>query len=332
MPDRCAAQRAKVAAATEAVADLKADMVGATGSVLHGLASRMAALQRTLAQANQALAACLAAPPPTPPPTPPPPPTRPPPPPTPPPTPVPVDPFASFLSRCAAAQAKFAALEEQIADVRGDIEGATGSVLHGLAARLQQLLQQQPALGGARCKKITVHFKTLVARTATVNTFFDTQFTAMRDLYVLAQIQVLRGTTQDLSGVTSLQHLQNFNVGQCLLGAPTADHNELFSHRDNAGGNDIVVYLASTLIGGAGTFLGCATHPAGQPGAVVVNNAAQWLCAHEVGHVLDLLHVTTSPNPLSDSLMFPNVGWTNVPPDLSQTEINTMRNSALTTF
>jgi hypothetical protein len=131
---------------------------------------------------------------------------------------------------------------------------------------------------------------------------------------------VTRGTTQDLSSKISLQHLVNFNVGSCLMGQPTADHNELFSNRQDAGPNDIVVYVVSTLIGGAGTFVGCATYPANEPGAVIMNGSnAQWLCAHEVGHVLGLAHVSSS-----DSLMFPNTGWTNTPPDLSATEIATM--------
>jgi hypothetical protein len=48
--------------------------------------------------------------------------------------------------------------------------------------------------------------------------------------------------------------------------------------------------------------------------------------AHEVGHVLGLNHITGQ----SDSLMFPNVGWTNVPPDLAASEHTTMFNSNFT--
>jgi hypothetical protein len=89
--------------------------------------------------------------------------------------------------------------------------------------------------------------------------------------------------------------------------------------------------------------LGCATHPDGQPGAAIVQVAADWLTAHELGHVLGLRHVCTMPTPAnpmpsnpcmgaghSDSLMFPNIGWTNTPPDLATSEEDTIRGSGLT--
>ena len=161
--------------------------------------------------------------------------------------------------------------------------------------------------------------------TNTINQFIDIQFLAMHDLFAEGGIAVYRGTTEDLSGNAALQPLQNFNVGSCTLGAPTADHTALFSNRNNAGANDLVIYVVSTLIGGAGNFLGCATHPAGQPGAVVIWDTAQWLTAHEVGHVLGLEHVAQS-----DSLMLDNVGWTNVPPDVASSEYTKMFSSSYT--
>jgi hypothetical protein len=182
------------------------------------------------------------------------------------------------------------------------------------------------------CVRI-IHFKSLLPITTTVNTFIDNQFAAMAQLFATVGINAFRGTTEDLSGNVNLQPLQNLNVGPCLLGQPTQDQNDLFANRNNVGDNEIVIYIVSTLIGGTGNFLGCATHPDGQPGAAVVQDPAQWLTAHEVGHVLDLRHVCQMPNCLpgqSDSLMFPNVGWTNVPPDLSASEESIMRDSNLT--
>src|SRR5205807_1725873 len=115
------------------------------------------------------------------------------------------------------------------------------------------------------------------------------------------------------------------NVGACVLGATTNDQNTLFQNRNNAGANDIVVYLASTLIGGAGNFVGCASFPSGRPGCAIVQvNAARWLTAHEVGHVLGLSHVSNT-----DRLMNPTIGWTNLPPDLVQSEFQTMLDSSL---
>jgi hypothetical protein len=94
-------------------------------------------------------------------------------------------------------------------------------------------------------------------------------------------------------GDPNLTPLQNLNVGQCLLGQPTLHQNTLFANRNNADDVELVVYVVQTLIGGAGNFLGCATHPDGQPGAAVVQDMAPWLTAHEVGHVLGLQHVCT---------------------------------------
>jgi hypothetical protein len=171
----------------------------------------------------------------------------------------------------------------------------------------------------------------------------------MQMLFAEGDIAVLRGTTEDLSGDPILQPLQNLNVGDCPLpgGQPTPDQIALFANRNNVGNNELVVYIVSTLIG-TKNFLGCSTHPAGQPGvAVALIASAFWLVAHEVGHVLGLRHVcefatSTNPTPAvpcvagsgqSDNLMFPNVSnlsFTNLPPNLSASEYTTMLNSGLT--
>jgi Metallo-peptidase family M12B Reprolysin-like len=197
-------------------------------------------------------------------------------------------------------------------------------------------------------QSVFVHFKSLLAINNSINQFIDTQFIAMQRLFAEGDVAVLRGTTEDLSGNPALQPLLNLNVGRCLLGQPTQDQNTLFANRNNVGNNELVVYIVMTLNGVTDTgmpttFLGCATHPNGQPGAAVVQSGtATWLVAHEVGHVLGLRHVCQFPTPAnptppvacaaghSDSLMFPNVGWTNTPPDLAAAENSTMRNSNLT--
>ena len=109
----------------------------------------------------------------------------------------------------------------------------------------------------------------------------------------------------------------------------------IFANRNNVGNNELVVYIVSFLndAAGAGNVLGCAAHPNGQPGVAVIQHPAIWLIAHEVGHVLGLRHVCEIPacvDAQRDSLMFPDVGWKNVPPDLSATEYTTMLNSPLT--
>ena len=184
---------------------------------------------------------------------------------------------------------------------------------------------------GRPCSQsFVIHFKSLLQINSAIGNFIDTQFLAMHDLFSTGGIAVYRGTTEDLSGNAALTPLLNLNVGACLLGQPTADQNALYQNRNNVGSDELVVYVVQTLIGGAGNFVGCATHPNGQPGAAVVQATGTWLVAHEIGHVLDLRHVDSSVSTNSDFLMWPNTGWTNVPPDLTQSEFTIMFNSALT--
>ncbi len=177
-----------------------------------------------------------------------------------------------------------------------------------------------------------VHFKTLITPTAAINTFMDTQYKAMEDLFADYGIATYRGTTEDLSADPSLAGVVDLDVGPCTLGNPTAEHNTLFARRNGAGANDIIVYVVRTLTNSAGAtnLLGCATHPNNQPGCAVVQANARWLVAHEVGHVLGLRHWPDPPATNSQYLMFPNVGWTDTPPDVVQTEVVTMVESTLT--
>ena len=139
-----------------------------------------------------------------------------------------------------------------------------------------------------------------------------------------------RGTTEDLSGNASLSTLVDLDVGACILGAPTAEQTTLYGNRNNAGANDLVVYVVRTLVGGAGNFVGCATHPTSQPGAAIVQATGDWLLSHEIGHVLGLFHVASTPTTNSDFLMWPNTSWTNTPPNVTAAETTTMLASTLT--
>jgi hypothetical protein len=177
---------------------------------------------------------------------------------------------------------------------------------------------------------IVVHFKSLLPIDATIRSYIDTQFVEMQRLFAPLRIDVRRGTTEDLSGDDDLDQLLALDVGPCLLGQPTDEHEDLFANRNNAAGNDLVIYVVDTLVGGSGNLLGCATHPDGQPGAAIVDNvSARWLTTHEVGHVLGLRHVT-GPAASTDDLMWRTVAWTNVPPNVSSGEASTMRGSNLT--
>jgi hypothetical protein len=170
--------------------------------------------------------------------------------------------------------------------------------------------------GFARGERMGLSFKSLLPVTTTIARFIQRQYIEIRRLYVKSGLNVRFGSVEDLSGDASLASLLALDVGPCTLGNPTAEHSLLFAHRNGVPADELVIYIVQTLVGGSGNLLGCATHPKGKPGAAIVQSNALWLTAHEVGHVLGLFHVTTS----SDNLMFPNVGWTNLPPDLSDSE------------
>ncbi len=175
-------------------------------------------------------------------------------------------------------------------------------------------------------QRVTVHFKSLLQLTADRQTYLAGQYADMEELFAAGgNVAVFRGTTEDLSGDPALTALQNLDVGSCVMGTTTTDQNTLFQNRNNAGTNDLVVYLVNSLIGGAGNFVGCAAFPSGRPGCVIVPSTARWLTSHEVAHVLGLTHVNNS-----DSLMNPNTGWTNPPPNVSASEYQTMLNSNFT--
>ncbi|NAZ74929.1 hypothetical protein GTQ99_05755 [Kineococcus sp. T13] len=183
---------------------------------------------------------------------------------------------------------------------------------------------------GGCADHVTVHTKTLVTPTAAVRTFLHRQFTEAEQLFADVGIALYRGSLEDLSADPALAHLVALDVGTCTLGAPTAEHVDLYAHRAGVAADDLVVYLVQTLVGGSGTFAGCATHPAGQPGAAIVQAGARWLLAHELGHVLGLRHPPTTPATNADQLMWWTTSWTNTPPDLAESEVSTLLQSLLT--
>lgn len=98
--------------------------------------------------------------------------------------------------------------------------------------------------------------------------------------------------------------------------------------------NLLIYYIASQSNG----LRGCAAHPAGQPGAYVADNATQYTMAHELGHVLGLLHVTTTPAGLTNLMIGGAAGNTGTLPAnnanvrLSRTQSNTVLGSSFPTF
>ncbi|MFC8342189.1 hypothetical protein [Streptomyces sp. NPDC057280] len=142
----------------------------------------------------------------------------------------------------------------------------------------------------------------------------------MREVYATAGIAVELASTENLN----LPALNDIDVGQCVSGQTTAEQNELFAHRNNAGPDDVVAYFVRSTVP---PFNGCAAHPTNRPGAVVAQGATQWTLGHEIGHVLGLRHVNDN-----DRLMTGNgtANITNPPPDLVSDEVKTMLDSPRT--
>jgi hypothetical protein len=152
------------------------------------------------------------------------------------------------------------------------------------------------------------------------NIAVNTMVQRMREVYASVGIAVQFVSTENLN----LPTLNDVDVGPCIAGSTTAEQNQLFTNRNNAGVNDVVVYFVRSTVP---PFNGCAAHPAGRPGAVVAQGATQWTLGHEVGHVLGLAHVNNN-----DRLMTGNGtgNITNPPPDLIASERSTMLASAFT--
>ncbi|MFF0292759.1 hypothetical protein ACFYSX_04050, partial [Kitasatospora sp. NPDC004622] len=112
----------------------------------------------------------------------------------------------------------------------------------------------------------------------------DDSLARMVEVYATRGISVEVGSTETLN----IPELSDVEVGQCVMGQTSAEQNQLFSHRDNAGGAEAVVYFVRSTIP---PYNGCAAHPDGVPAVVIAQEATEWTMAHEVGHVLGLQHV-----------------------------------------
>jgi hypothetical protein len=142
----------------------------------------------------------------------------------------------------------------------------------------------------------------------------------MRKVYEGAKIRVDVVSTENLN----LPELADVDVGECTMGSATEEQTQLFSHRNNVQEYECSVYFVRSTLP---PYNGCAAHPDGRPGCVVVRGASKWTLGHEVGHVLGLFHVNNS-----DNLMTGNGtnNITNPPPDLTPDQISTMEASNVT--
>jgi hypothetical protein len=162
----------------------------------------------------------------------------------------------------------------------------------------------------------------------------------MRQVYQTGDIGVEVVSRESLATIPNFAALNDLNVGQCIRGTTTPQQGQLFQNRNNVAQNEIVVYFVRSLVPAAN---GCATFPAGNPGAAVAQIASRWTVAHEVGHVLGLNHIsgenTNCPPATPQCCSTPDFtrlmtgcGTGNIigVPNIVQSEIDTMRSSDLT--
>ena len=130
-----------------------------------------------------------------------------------------------------------------------------------------------------------------------------------------------RHSTETLSAASpDLLALNDIDTG--TSGNASAEQQALSNFRANAVVSDVVVYVCRSVSCNSGPLNGCASFPAGRASYCLV-----YTMAHEVGHVLGLVHVNDN-NRLMTGLGTDNI--INPPPDLVASEIQTMLSSSLT--
>jgi hypothetical protein len=190
-------------------------------------------------------------------------------------------------------------------------EQPEGRCYDGSAHRLHGLFVFRSIVG-----KIRVHAKVIVSPAVTVKTSFKN----MRDLFVASA-----GVEVELVSVEPLPDARaSIDVGteERKCKTPTEQQKELFSNRNGVSAKEIVIYYVRDTYP---AMSGCAAHPNGKHGAIVVESASEWTTAHEVGHLLKLGHSLNVEHLMRKG----SAPVRNLPPDIDETEAATMRISRL---
>jgi hypothetical protein len=203
-------------------------------------------------------------------------------------------------------------------------------------ASMKDLLSRRPFPKTVRLQVVNVEPAPSFTGARTITATFTTQLLRMRQLYATANIGVeLVGRNEWSDDTAAL--LTDLDVGIGRTAPPpapqpcdntlTAAQIQLYAHRDGMAANDVAIYRVRSAVPGQN---GCASHPAGEPGAAVADYATQWTLAHEVGHVLGLVHADTSTSCQLTRLMTScGTGLIVGVPVLVQSEKDTMNGSSL---
>jgi hypothetical protein len=153
----------------------------------------------------------------------------------------------------------------------------------------------------------------------------------MKCLYGLAGFLAELVSVERLRNLPNLDGNDAIDIGDCRQGQVTPEQALLFANRNNVQPREIVAYFVRATSPLA--VNGCAAHPPDKPSVIITALASEWTLAHEVGHVLGLVHPDEAPATarLRQRLMTGG-GTDNIlnVPQLVACEIKTMNQSPFT--
>lgn len=160
---------------------------------------------------------------------------------------------------------------------------------------------------------VTLHAKLTVDPTRDLKG----QIEDLNKMFAAADIRVELASVERLD----LPEFLDVDIGRCVRGEVTDEQRRLFTTvRNGVDVDEVCFYWVRSTVP---NYSGCAAHPPTLPSFLVTNSASPWTLAHELGHVLGLIHVTDR-----DNLMSTPTAWiTNPPPDLNDDQILVMRSS-----